>query len=115
MLVGIYLGQFCITTLTWFFLTWFPIYLGRARHLSIVKVGFLAALPALCGFAGGILGGGVSDELLRSGHSLSFARKLPIDAAAMRFLIPNWRFDPKTPCLVAGPGRGREASKGAAS
>lgn len=25
MLVGIYLGQYCITTLTWFFLTWFPV------------------------------------------------------------------------------------------
>lgn len=82
-LVGIYLGQFCITTLTWFFLTWFPIYLGRSRHLSIVKVGFLAALPALCGLAGGILGGVVSDELLRSGHSLSFARKLPIVAGML--------------------------------
>jgi glucarate dehydratase len=22
------------------------------------------------------------------------------DAAAMQFLIPNWRFDPKRPCLV---------------
>jgi glucarate dehydratase len=22
------------------------------------------------------------------------------DAAAMQFLIPNWRFDPKKPCLV---------------
>jgi glucarate dehydratase len=22
------------------------------------------------------------------------------DAAAMRFLIPNWRFNPKRPCLV---------------
>jgi ACS family glucarate transporter-like MFS transporter len=78
MLVGIYLGQYCITTLTWFFLTWFPIYLNQARHISIVKVGFLAALPALCGFAGGILGGVVSDRLLRSGRSLTFARKLPI-------------------------------------
>lgn len=28
MLVGIYLGQYCITTLTWFFLSWFPIYLS---------------------------------------------------------------------------------------
>jgi ACS family glucarate transporter-like MFS transporter len=78
MLVGIYLGQYCITTLTWFFLTWFPIYLSQARHMSIVKVGFLAALPALCGCAGGILGGVVSDRLLRSGRSLSFARKTPI-------------------------------------
>jgi len=78
MFVGIYIGQYCITTLTWFFLTWFPIYLTQTRHISIVKAGFLAALPALCGFAGGILGGVVSDRLLRSGHSLSFARKVPI-------------------------------------
>jgi ACS family glucarate transporter-like MFS transporter len=78
MLLGIYLGQYCITTLTWFFLTWFPIYLNQARHISIVKVGFLAALPALCGFAGGILGGVISDHLLRNGHSLTLARKVPI-------------------------------------
>jgi ACS family glucarate transporter-like MFS transporter len=78
MFVGIYLGQYCITTLTWFFLTWFPIYLTQTRHVSIVKAGFLAALPALCGFVGGILGGVVSDRLLRSGHSLTRARKVPI-------------------------------------
>jgi len=78
MLTGIYLGQYCITTLTWFFLTWFPIYLSEARHMSIVKVGYLAALPALCGCAGGILGGVVSDRLLRAGRTLSFARKTPI-------------------------------------
>jgi MFS transporter, ACS family, glucarate transporter len=78
MLAGIYLGQYCITTLTWFFLTWFPIYLSEARHMSIVKVGFLAALPALCGCVGGILGGVVSDRLLRAGRTLSFARKTPI-------------------------------------
>jgi ACS family glucarate transporter-like MFS transporter len=83
MLVGIYLGQYCITTLTWFFLTWFPIYLAQARHMSIVKVGFAAALPALCGGSGGILGGVVSDRLLRAGHSLTFARKTPIVAGML--------------------------------
>jgi ACS family glucarate transporter-like MFS transporter len=83
MLVGIYLGQYCITTLTWFFLTWFPVYLGQARHLSIMKVGFAAALPALCGGTGGILGGVVSDRLLRAGHSLSFSRKTPIIAGML--------------------------------
>jgi MFS transporter, ACS family, glucarate transporter len=83
MLVGIYLGQYCITTLTWFFLTWFPVYLAQARHLSIMKVGFAAALPALCGGTGGILGGVVSDRLLRAGHSLSFARKTPIIAGML--------------------------------
>lgn len=83
MLVGIYLGQYCITTLTWFFLTWFPVYLSQARHMSITKVGIMAALPALCGFVGGILGGVVSDKLLQAGHSLSFARKTPIVAGML--------------------------------
>jgi len=80
MLVGVYIGQYCITTLTWFFLTWFPVYLSQARHMSIVKVGFAAAVPGLCGGFGGILGGVISDRLLGSGHSLSFARKAPIMA-----------------------------------
>ena len=83
MLVGIYLGQYCITTLTWFFLTWFPVYLAQARHMSVVKVGFAAALPALCGGTGGILGGVVSDRLLRAGRSLSFSRKAPIIAGML--------------------------------
>ena len=78
MLVGIYLGQYCITTLTWFFLTWFPIYLVKERGMSILQVGFVAALPALCGFGGGILGGWFSDWLLRRGKSLTLARKTPI-------------------------------------
>jgi len=77
MLVGVYLGQFCITTLTYFFIQWFPGYL-EDRGMSILKVGFVAALPALCGCIGGIFGGAFSDFLLRRGGSLSFARKFPI-------------------------------------
>lgn len=80
MLLGIFLGQYCVNVLTWFFLTWFPIYLVRDRGMSILEVGFVAVLPALCGFLGGVLGGVVSDALLRRGWSLSAARKTPIVA-----------------------------------
>jgi len=83
MLVGIYIGQFCITTLTYFFITWFPDYLVKARHMSILKAGFAVALPALCGCVGGVLGGVSSDALLRRGHSLTFARKTPIIAGML--------------------------------
>ncbi len=83
MLVGIYIGQFCINTLTTFFLTWFPSYLVKQRHMSILQAGFAAALPALCGFAGGILGGICSDGLLRRGYSLTFARKAPLIAGML--------------------------------
>lgn len=78
MLLGIYLGQYCITTLTYFFLTWFPVYLVQERGMTILEVGFIASLPAICGFLGGILGGIFSDFLLRKGVSLTIARKTPI-------------------------------------
>ena len=78
MLLGIYIGQYCITVLTYFFLTWFPVYLVKERGLSILQAGFAAVLPALCGFIGGILGGVISDMLLRRGFSLTAARKIPI-------------------------------------
>ena len=78
MLLGIYVGQYCITVLTYFFLTWFPVYLVKERGLSILQAGFAAVLPALCGFVGGILGGVISDLLLRRGFSLTAARKIPI-------------------------------------
>jgi ACS family glucarate transporter-like MFS transporter len=83
MLVGIYLGQFCITTLTYFFITWFPVYLVQAWHLSVLKGGLAAVLPALCGSLGGVLGGVCSDMLLRRGRSLTFARKAPIIAGML--------------------------------
>jgi ACS family glucarate transporter-like MFS transporter len=78
MLLGIYVAQYCITTLTYFFLTWFPVYLVKERGFSILNAGFVAALPAICGFLGGVLGGIISDALLRRGNSLTFSRKAPI-------------------------------------
>ncbi|MBC3873759.1 MFS transporter [Undibacterium flavidum] len=78
MLLGVYLGQYCINTLTYFFLTWFPVYLVTERHMSILKAGFVAAIPAIAGFSGGILGGFISDRMIKSGYTLSIARKTPI-------------------------------------
>ncbi len=78
MLLGVYIGQYCITTLTYFFLTWFPVYLVQERHMTILKAGFVASLPAIAGFLGGILGGIISDRILKAGYSLSVARKTPI-------------------------------------
>ncbi|CAB3801388.1 putative glucarate transporter [Paraburkholderia caffeinitolerans] len=78
MLLGVYLAQYCINVLTYFFLTWFPIYLVQARGMTILHAGLVASLPAICGFSGGVLGGLISDGLIRRGASLTFARKLPI-------------------------------------
>ncbi|MCS0660271.1 MFS transporter [Massilia terrae] len=78
MLLGVYIGQYCITTLTYFFLTWFPVYLVQERHMTILKAGFVASLPAIAGFLGGIIGGWISDRLAKAGYSLSVSRKVPI-------------------------------------
>jgi len=78
MLLGIYIAQYCITVLTYFFLTWFPVYLVKERGLTILQAGFAATLPALCGFFGGLLGGVISDAILRRTGSLTLARKIPI-------------------------------------
>ena len=79
MLLGIYLAQYCITALTYFYSTWF-------RHLSDGGASYgrgqggLACRPAppIAGFVGGVLGGVVSDCLLKRGMPLSPARKIPI-------------------------------------
>lgn len=78
MLLGVYLAQYCINVLTYFFLTWFPIYLVQARGMTILHAGLVASLPAICGFSGGVLGGILSDGMIRRGHSLTVARKVPI-------------------------------------
>ncbi|MDU4171776.1 MAG: MFS transporter, partial [Citrobacter freundii] len=78
MMLGVFFGQYFINTITWFFLTWFPIYLVQEKGMSILKVGLVASIPALCGFAGGVLGGVFSDYLIKRGFSITLARKLPI-------------------------------------
>jgi len=74
---GVYVFQYAVNALTYFFITWFPIYLTQARHISLVHAGFLAALPALAAFVGGLFGGFASDAMLRQGISLTVARKAP--------------------------------------
>jgi ACS family D-galactonate transporter-like MFS transporter len=94
---GIYLGQFGINATQWFFLTWFPTYMVTYRHVSFAKSGLLEALPFLGAFAGVLLGGFVSDGLLRKGSSLTMARKLPIIVGMLlssSIVVANYVSDP---------------------
>ncbi|MBD1554610.1 MFS transporter [Pseudomonas typographi] len=76
-MLGIYVGQYCLASMQYFFLTWFPIYLVKGRGLNIMEVGLVATMPAVAGFIGGVLGGVISDALSRRGYSVSIARKVP--------------------------------------
>lgn len=75
---GLLMAHCSETAANWFFLTWFPTYLVRYRHIAFLKFGFLATLPFLAAYVGVLLSGTISDHLLRRGHSLTFARKAPI-------------------------------------
>jgi ACS family glucarate transporter-like MFS transporter len=72
-----YIGQYCAIALSYFFITWFPIYLVQARGMNIMQAGFATLAPAVAGFLGGMTGGVVSDMLIRRGWSVSWARKTP--------------------------------------
>lgn len=72
-----YIGQYCVIALSYFFITWFPIYLVQARGMNILDAGFATVAPALFGFLGSISGGFISDRLIQRGWSLSWARKTP--------------------------------------
>jgi ACS family glucarate transporter-like MFS transporter len=84
MLVGILIAQYCITSITWFFVSWFPSYLVKGRGFTILEAGFIAAIPAICGCIGGVSTGFVSDYLLKRTGSLTIARKVPITIGLVR-------------------------------
>jgi MFS transporter, ACS family, D-galactonate transporter len=75
---GIYIGQFAVTSTLWFFLTWFPTYLVKYRHMDFIKSGFLASIPFLAAFAGILFSGFLSDYLFKKGVSAGVARKTPV-------------------------------------
>ena len=75
---GIYLGQFCLGSSMWFFLTWFPTYLVKYRGFGFLQSGFLASVPFLAAFAGILSSGFISDYMMRKGISAGLARKTPV-------------------------------------
>lgn len=75
---GVYIGQFSMNAMLWFFLTWFPTYLVQYRGLNFIKSGYLASIPFLAACGGLLLSGFLSDYLITKGKSIGMARKAPI-------------------------------------
>jgi ACS family D-galactonate transporter-like MFS transporter len=75
---GVFIAQFCLSSILWFFLTWFPTYLVQYRGMTFIKMGFMASLPFLAAYVGILTSGFISDYLIKRGHSIGFARKTPI-------------------------------------
>ncbi len=80
---GACLGQFGGNSTLVFFLTWFPTYLATERQMGWIKIGFFAVMPFLAAAAGVMIGGIVSDMLLKRTGSANIARKFPIIAGLL--------------------------------
>ncbi len=85
------LGYGCFFFGTNFYLTWYPTYLREYRGLSLLELGILGSLPLLAGMAGDVVGGTLTDRILKKTGKPSYARKVvaaPGFALAAVFVIP---------------------------
>jgi ACS family glucarate transporter-like MFS transporter len=60
----------------YFYLTWLPTYLLRARHFNLKEVGWLAALPLL-GLGAGVAAGGWFSDVLTRRYGPRVGRRVP--------------------------------------
>jgi ACS family D-galactonate transporter-like MFS transporter len=76
--LGAAIGQFAGNCTLVFFLTWFPSYLATERHMAWLKVGVFAVMPYIAASVGVLIGGWLSDNLIKRTGSANIGRKLPI-------------------------------------
>ncbi|MFP3558438.1 MFS transporter [Paraburkholderia sp. SIMBA_049] len=71
------IGFFMINYNSYFFITWLPTYLVKARGMTMMEMGWMASLPLLTSIIVEILAGWASDRVYASGKlSLTATRKL---------------------------------------
>jgi sugar phosphate permease len=75
---GAILGTMGSQYLAWMYFTWLPGFLEIQQHLSIGRTGIYAAIPAVAGSVGSIVGGFVMDALANRGFSPLACRKIPL-------------------------------------
>jgi MFS family permease len=78
---GMIAGFFGTVYTLWLFTSWLPYYLENERHMSVARVGVVAAIPYLCGAIGAVVGGWLCDLLTRHGWTPMGGRKMLISSA----------------------------------
>jgi MFS transporter, ACS family, hexuronate transporter len=85
---GVFLARFLEEPVSWFYLTWLPIYMRNYRDASIVDIGLALVIPFIALDLGYMGGGWISSRLVKRGWSVDAARKTVMVAFAL--------------CMVAG-------------
>jgi sugar phosphate permease len=84
-------GYACFFFGTNFYLTWYPTYLREHRGLSVAALGFWGSIPLFAGMLGDVVGGSLSDLILKRTHNAKLARRgvaVPGFILAGAFVIP---------------------------
>lgn len=82
-ILAIALAFFAANYTQYFLLSWMPSYLVSARGLNIKTMSIVSVIPWLAGLVGCVLGGMLSDRLVRSHRGPIFARKFIIIATLL--------------------------------
>jgi MFS transporter, ACS family, D-galactonate transporter len=84
-------GLFAQDYLLYLMLTWLPTYLVVEKHMTLIKAGFNSILPWVAASAGALLGGYLSDRLVKRGWEPIKARKtiMTIGMLLSLFIIPG--------------------------
>ena len=78
---GMIAGFFGTIYTLWLYTGWLPYYLEHERHMSVARVGIVAAIPYFFGCCGAVVGGWLCDFLTRRGWEPIAGRKLLISSA----------------------------------
>lgn len=78
---GMIAGFFGTMYTLWLYTGWLPYYLEHERHMSVARVGVVAAIPYFFGCLGAVTGGWLCDFLTRRGWKPIEGRKLLISCA----------------------------------
>ncbi len=73
---GMIAGFFGTIYTLWLYTSWLPYYLEHERHMSVARVGVVAAIPYFFGCVGAVVGGWLCDFLTRRGWTPMGGRKV---------------------------------------
>jgi ACS family D-galactonate transporter-like MFS transporter len=73
--LGLSIGHAALLFNLYFLLTWLPTYLIEQHHLTTLRTGLFGSIPWFFGLVGALLGGRMSDRLVRRGWPIMQARK----------------------------------------
>ncbi len=73
--LGLSIGHAALLFNLYFLLTWLPTYLIEQHHLTTLRTGIFGSIPWFFGLVGALVGGRMSDALVRRGWPIMRARK----------------------------------------